>query len=175
MTYVYRQMTPPRANRKHIGFDMESDPYQIIISMLDDKRIKQVLINLIDNAFKHTESRGGKVVIRCHERNYEDNSAIYIEVEDTGSGISQKDLPEVFKRFYQGEGAAEGGGLGLALCKEIIELHDGWIEIESEKDVGTLVRVVLPQAMNELSGNIKSAGSIHHEDDYTTKNGLRKI
>ncbi|MFD0960174.1 sensor histidine kinase [Paenibacillus chungangensis] len=105
----------------------------------DANRLKQVIINLIDNAFKFTD-RGGTVrVVTAAEQ----QQAI-LTVSDTGKGIAAEELPHVMDKFFKGSSGAGGSGLGLAICKEIIELHGGEIGIDSERGAGTIVRIAMP-------------------------------
>lgn len=94
----------------------------------DRDKIIQILINLIGNAIKFTQT--GSLTISSHT----DDSKASICVTDTGPGIAQEDIPKVFQSFQQlNEGRKKGGiGLGLAISKELIELHSGSIKIESE-------------------------------------------
>jgi PAS domain S-box-containing protein len=112
----------------------------------DQRRVTQVLLNLATNAVKFTPS-GGTVTIRA---DLDGNGNLVLAVADTGIGISDKDLEHVFEPFVQVNRAAhaqqEGAGLGLAICKNLIELHQGRIEVSSKPGHGTTVRVILPQA-----------------------------
>jgi len=105
--------------------------------------IEQVLTNIISNAIKYTPG-GGKIAIKC----YGDFSKAYISVQDNGIGIPAADLPRIFERFYRVDKARSrqsgGTGLGLAIAKEIIERHEGSIEIESPGQKGTIVKIMLP-------------------------------
>ncbi len=105
--------------------------------------IKQMTINLLDNAIKFTP-RGGRVDIALTR---EDGWAV-IEVSDTGRGIPSYHLPFVMRPFYKvdgrGTGGRQGAGLGLAIVKQIVEIHRGEIEIKSQLGAGTTVRVRLP-------------------------------
>ncbi len=105
----------------------------------DANRLKQVVINIIDNAYKFTPA-GGQVSIRT------DAEAGYgtITILDTGSGIAPEDLPHVQEKFFKANNSHGGSGLGLAICREIIELHGGRLEIESDRGAGTAVKVRLP-------------------------------
>lgn len=137
LDYVYKQMRP-RAQRKQIDLSYKMPEGPVVIDG-DYNRLKQVFINIIDNAFKYTPELG-TISILCSGSSW----CCRIEISDSGCGIDEEALPEVFNRYYQGENAVEGGGIGLTLCKEIVSLHGGTIEIESEKGTGTLVRVLLP-------------------------------
>jgi PAS domain S-box-containing protein len=110
----------------------------------DQRRLTQVLLNLATNAVKFTPT-GGTVTISA---NLDGNSNLVLAVADTGIGISDKDLEHVFEPFVQVNRAAhpqqEGAGLGLAICKNLIELHQGRIEVSSKPQRGTTVRVILP-------------------------------
>ncbi|HVZ01603.1 MAG TPA: PAS domain S-box protein [Dongiaceae bacterium] len=112
----------------------------------DQRRVTQVLLNLATNAVKFTPS-GGTVSISAE---LDGNGNLVLAVADTGIGISEKDLEHVFEPFVQVNRAAhpqqEGAGLGLAICKNLIELHQGRIEVSSKPGRGTTVRVILPQA-----------------------------
>ncbi|MBU9724002.1 MULTISPECIES: ATP-binding protein [Bacillaceae] len=109
----------------------------------DGDRIEQVLTNLIDNAIRHT-SEDGSVTLRVEP--YE--NGVKLEVEDTGTGIPEEDLPFVFERFYKADKARtrgrSGTGLGLAIVKNIVESHNGRISAHSKVDEGTTFSVYLP-------------------------------
>jgi two-component system, OmpR family, sensor histidine kinase ResE len=110
----------------------------------DEDKMEQVLINLIDNAIRHTPT-GGTVQVRVYEK----EQKVYLEVEDTGSGITEEDLPFVFERFYKADkartrGQSGGTGLGLSIVKNLLHLHGGDISVKSRLGVGTTFIVVLP-------------------------------
>ncbi|HVO03658.1 MAG TPA: PAS domain-containing sensor histidine kinase [Candidatus Cybelea sp.] len=110
----------------------------------DERRITQVLLNLATNAVKFTPA-GGTVTIAA---DMEAGGNLVLSVADTGIGISEKDLERVFEPFVQVNRSAhpqqEGAGLGLSICKNLIELHQGRIEVSSKPARGTTVRVILP-------------------------------
>ena len=105
----------------------------------DPNRIKQVFVNILDNAFKYTE-RGGRVYVEA----FCSDGTLRINFIDNGCGISKEDLPNVKKKFYKANIQVRGSGIGLAVVDEIIKLHNGVFEIESEEGVGTKVTVILP-------------------------------
>lgn len=118
----------------------------------DAERLKQVVINLLDNAIKYTP-QGGKVTLRAEPRQH---SAV-LEVRDSGIGISPEALPHVFERFYRADKARSriegGGGLGLSIVRSIVQAHGGTATIESSDGVdgkpsGTVCRIELPLANN---------------------------
>lgn len=101
----------------------------------DPKQLRKVLNNLISNALKYTPE-GGSVTVSVHKGNGE----AIVEVSDTGRGIAPEELPRIFDRFYQTDGTDTapyaGSGIGLALTREIVELHHGTIEVYSEPGEG---------------------------------------
>ena len=108
----------------------------------DSRRIKQVFINLLDNAVKYSRA-GDRVRVEASAVGKE----IQVVVSDTGIGISAEELPRIRQKFYQADTAAAGAGIGLAVAEEILRLHGGRLEIDSEEGVGTTVTVWLPKAL----------------------------
>ena len=105
----------------------------------DVNKIKQVLINIIDNAFKFT-NRGGQISLQC----YKEKGNIVFLVKDNGVGISLEDLPKVKNKFYKGKNSNYQNGIGLSVCDELIKLHDGTMDIISEEEMGTEVIIKIP-------------------------------
>ena len=108
-------------------------------------RLKQILLNLGDNAVKHTPPEGRISIELRRERR-----VAVLTVSDTGSGIPAQHLPQIFNRFYRAPGAppgASGSGLGLAIVKRIVEGHRGTIEVESRPGEGSRFTVCLPLAI----------------------------
>lgn len=105
----------------------------------DPNRLKQVFINIIDNAVKYTEN-GGQVLVDqvCEE------GCVRITVKDTGVGIPAQDIDRVKEKFYKANKAVRGSGIGLAVADEIIKQHKGLLFLESTEGVGTTVTIVLP-------------------------------
>ena len=118
-------------------------PIQSSIIMADTDRLKQVFINVIDNAVKYTEKGGLVLVAQTQEE-----GCVRIVVKDTGVGIPKEDLEHIFERFYRVDKARSremgGTGLGLAIAREIVEAHNGTISIKSKPNVGTEVMIKLP-------------------------------
>lgn len=110
--------------------------------MADRERLHQLVVILLDNAFKYT-SEGGKILLSCDK---DDKSAILV-VQDTGCGIAAEHLPHIFDRFFRGDKARSrdkgGTGLGLAIAKWIVEKHGGKIAVESSGK-GTTFQVSIP-------------------------------
>lgn len=109
----------------------------------DEMRLKQIIVNLVDNAIKYT-LEGGRILVRL----VPENGNAVMTVTDTGIGIPAESLPHVFDRFYRTDKARSresgGTGLGLAIAKAICSAHNGMMSIESTENVGTTVRVQLP-------------------------------
>jgi len=105
----------------------------------DRNRLRQVLINILDNAIKYTPN-GGKVV--CQVLSLQEK--VVITISDSGVGIHREFLAKVTERFYKVSSKHGGSGLGLAIAKGIVEAHKGTLSIESEIDKGTAVSIILP-------------------------------
>lgn len=129
------------AKEKGIKLNFEANKDHHLV-YLDKQKIEQVLINLVDNAIKYNEA-GGHVGIKLR---FDKSNHCFINVKDTGIGITKEALPYVFQLYYQGE-QKEGissSGIGLALVKELVELHNGTIEVDSELGAGTAFRIKIP-------------------------------
>jgi signal transduction histidine kinase len=135
--YIKQHMTPV-AQRSKISFSVEY-PGQLPQLVLDINRIKQVLINVLDNAFKFTQ-QGGRVRFAA----YEAEGYLIMEVEDNGCGISPQELPYVKEKFYRGKNSKSSSGIGLSVAYEIIKRHGGELDIESSPGQGTKVYIKLP-------------------------------
>jgi signal transduction histidine kinase len=105
----------------------------------DREWLEQALLVVVSNALKYS-GRGDHVRLRLE--------AGTIAVEDEGAGISAEDLPRIFDRFYQGEDSSGGFGLGLPICKELVEKMGGKISIESQEGAGTTVEIKLPEVQD---------------------------
>lgn len=105
----------------------------------DKNRLRQVFINIVDNAIKYSD-KGDTVSVEA----YEENGDICILVSDTGIGISKEDLPKVKTKFFKANHTRRGSGIGLAVANEIITRHGGTLNINSEENVGTTVLITLP-------------------------------
>ncbi len=116
-----------------------NEPKMLPVVFGDRNRLRQVFINIIDNALKYT-SEGGGVSVTAGVI----NSEVYISVTDNGCGIPAEHLPNVTKKFYKANYLKRGSGIGLAIVDEIIALHGGNLNIISEEGFGTTVTVKLP-------------------------------
>jgi signal transduction histidine kinase len=114
-------------------------PVQSSIVMCDADRLKQVFINIIDNAVKYTEKGGLVLVTETREE-----GCVRIVVKDTGVGIPAADIDRVKEKFFKSNKTVRGSGIGLAVADEIIKQHQGLLFLESTEGVGTAVTIVLP-------------------------------
>jgi len=135
---VYRQARVIAADTVHIQLGHED---QAIVQG-DADRLRQLLINLVINAIKHTPS-GGTVTLSLHR----ETEWVRVTVADTGRGIGSKDLPHIFDRFYrvQENGHITGSGLGLSIAQWIAQAHNGQITVDSEIDKGSVFTLWLPR------------------------------
>lgn len=121
-------MFRPRCRQS--GIELVFDEPEDIIPVYGDKsRLKQVMVNLLDNSIKYTPA-GGKIEIKIN--NDRKNYLVSVSVKDNGKGIHKEDIEKVTQKFYKGKGAKRGSGIGLALVKEIITAHGGQFVVDSE-------------------------------------------
>jgi len=130
-------------SNKNITLSLENEILDNVQVFADSERIKQVLINLIDNSVKYTLEKGSIKI-----KTKSSGKIVLISVEDTGLGIPKEDLPRIFERFYRVDKTRSrdmgGSGLGLSIVKHILELHNSQIKVESETDKGTKFEFNLP-------------------------------
>jgi signal transduction histidine kinase len=126
------------------GVTLERDvPSDIPMVQADVDRIGHVFSNLLSNALKYTPS-GGRVRVSAEQ----DADVVRFVVEDTGAGIPAEHLPKIFERFYRapGQHGRSGVGLGLAIAKEIVEVHGGGISVQSKVGQGSRFNFTLARA-----------------------------
>ena len=131
---------------------------------VDPRQLKKVLFNLLSNALKFSDPQEGQVWIRLAAK----EQSIELEVKDNGIGIPRDQLERIFDRFTQVEGSVtrryEGSGIGLALVKEIVTLHGGTIEVESDQGRGSTFTITLPRE----SVSVDHMVAVQDEDDDRT-------
>jgi PAS domain S-box-containing protein len=136
----------PAATAKQIALSLELEP-QLPEVFLDENRINQVVTNLVNNALKFTPP-GGKIVVGAASAS-SGPDAVRVFVSDTGRGIPQDEQSRIFDRLYQvkaGDATTEQGvGLGLYLCRELVQLHGGNVWVDSEPGCGSTFSFVLPR------------------------------
>ena len=116
-----------------------NEPDQFASFMGDRNRLRQVFVNIIDNALKYSD-RGDTVTVRASVS----ESQVDISVADTGIGIREEDLPKIKEKFFKANSTRRGSGIGLAVADEIVSLHGGTLDITSKENVGTRVTIHLP-------------------------------
>jgi signal transduction histidine kinase len=134
-------MVRERASRGGVQLSLDA-PDDLGRIEADERKVKQVLFNLLTNAVKFTPA-GGRVDVAARR----ENGHVRLAVSDTGLGIAPADQARIFEEFGQAEGGrrqSEGTGLGLALSKRFVELHGGAIQVESAPGVGSTFSVTLP-------------------------------
>lgn len=146
--FINKQLMP-KSSAKNIDMIINYDENKPVIVMADRDRIKQVLINILDNALKFTDEGG---VILTDVKIENDNAVI--EVIDNGCGISEEEISLVTGKFYKGSNSNSHTGLGLSICEEIVNAHNGRLIIRSILEKGTVVRVELPLEKEEKSFEI---------------------
>jgi two-component system cell cycle sensor histidine kinase PleC len=128
------------------GLELIIEPAQLPEIEADYRAVKQVLLNLLTNAIKFTP-RGGKVTVGTRLEMGPSGERVRVRVTDTGIGISDQDMHRLTKPFEQIESqlskTQQGSGLGLALTKSLVEMHQGQLDIESEPGKGTTVSFTL--------------------------------
>jgi signal transduction histidine kinase/ligand-binding sensor domain-containing protein/DNA-binding response OmpR family regulator len=143
------------AKDRNIEFIVEASEENIPV-WFDKINLRKVLFNLLSNAFKFTENNGKiSITISTITKKITKENFITIQVKDNGIGIPKKKVPFIFDRFYQlnqsDENSRIGTGIGLALTKNIIDLHKGQIKVKSKKNIGTKFVISLPLGRKHLS------------------------
>ncbi|AET69418.1 signal transduction histidine kinase [Desulfosporosinus orientis DSM 765] len=138
MVHLQKQLTP-RAVRENINLTVRY-PENLPKFYSDNNRLKQVFINILDNAFNFT-SAGGQVDFSAEVQ----NENFLFTIIDTGCGIAPEELSMVKEKFYKGKSSRSKNGIGLSICQEIVNLMGGKLEIASEVNQGTKVFITLPR------------------------------
>ncbi len=153
-TVVQTAIESVEAKAERFGIGIYFDDAGEHKCICDVQKLYQVFINLLDNAIKYSDP-GARVDVEIDE----DDSTLTVRIRDTGVGIPDEDLNQLFERFYRVDKdrsrATGGSGLGLAISKQIVEMHGGSISVESEVDVGSVFEVSLPKAF--LSRSVSHA------------------
>lgn len=128
-----------RLSQEGIKLQYQDDDEEIPEIPCDPKRLRQVFLNILDNAAKHGfEGKQIDASIACQD------DVVLVKIRDYGPGIPEDELPLVKKKFYKGSSKARGSGIGLAVCDEIVQLHGGKLTLENAEGGGTLVKVEIP-------------------------------
>ena len=134
VVHAAAEMAKPLAESAGLDVTAEGQSAWVVA---DPALLEEALLIPITNAIQHSDP-GKTVRLRV--------SGASVTVEDEAGGIAEEDLPYLFERFYTGKGSFGGTGLGLPICKDLVEKMDGEISVRSEKGVGTSVRIELPEA-----------------------------
>lgn len=138
-----------KTQQKHITTSIKKGCETPVTVYADKEKIRQVLINLVENSTKYGK-QNGSIIASIYKT---DNRHVLVEISDDGIGIEKDHLPRIFERFYRTDSARSrdkgGTGLGLAICKHIIEAHDQTIHVRSTPDVGTTVGFTLELRRDE--------------------------
>lgn len=167
------------AYQKHIRFNIHKAPSEDDYMMIGDaEKMERIMYNLLSNAFKFTPE-GGAVCIELSQFENEGKPWLRIEVKDTGVGMSAEHVSHIFERFYQVDVHYTGSGIGLALVKAFVELHQGKIFVEGNNGKGTVFRLELPMRQSgiprdsweksEMMQNLKEGALL----DAASEAGLR--
>lgn len=138
----------------------------------DPNRLKQVFTNVLDNALKYSRPES-RIYMKAEYSKLDGKDAAKISVADQGCGISKEDLPHVTEKFYKANASVRGSGIGLAVTNEIVNLHGGKFEIDSEEGKGTLVTIYLPieSAPSKKEIDMSSPGGDEVTDEDITLKG----
>ena len=113
------------------------------VANADPNRLKQVFMNILDNALKYSRP-GSKIFVKAEFIKKDGSDFVQVAIADQGCGISAEDLPHVKEKFYKANMSVRGSGIGLAVTSEIVNLHGGYLDIDSVEGKGTLVTIQLP-------------------------------
>lgn len=145
LIYSIVERIRPAMEEKNIELSVSCPDH--VLAHIDPERIQQVLLNVLDNAKKHTPS-GSRISIKVSES----KQNIITIISDEGEGIPKEDLPYIFERLYRVEKSRSrksgGTGLGLAIAKEIVESHGGTMEAKSKLGIGSSFTITLPRGEN---------------------------
>ncbi len=160
------------AEAKSINYRVDVDDE--IFGFVDKGKLETILINLLSNAFKHTPE-GQDIEVRVEAQSH----LVEISVRDSGSGISEQDLPKIFDRFYQvddTESRKKGGtGIGLAFTSELVKLHGSELAVESSLGQGSCFSFRIPYFREKYLGEFEYDDQIHHSKATSTRIEVEEI
>lgn len=146
------QLIRGRAAKQHVELRWEA-PTESIPAIVDAEQVQQVLINLLLNALD-AMPHGGRLTLRLQA----DPQHVLLEIEDTGPGIPPEHMPRLFEPFFSTK--TTGLGLGLVICRRIVEDHGGTLEIANRPEGGVRCRVILPRSDTESTADVVSARAV---------------
>ena len=137
VAHAAAEVAKPLAEGSGVGVTVEGPSARVVA---DPALLEEALLIPITNAIQHSDP-GKAVRLRI--------SRASVSVEDQAGGIPEEDLSHLFERFYSGRGSSGGFGLGLPICKDLVERMGGEVSVRSEKGLGTAVRIGLPEAESD--------------------------
>lgn len=147
------------AERQNISLNTNL-PKAADFAFYDKDKLEKIVTNILSNAFKYTSENGSVTVTADYTEDH-----LTLEITDTGKGIATEDMMRIFERFYRVEGSEEkGSGIGLALTKELVELQNGTISVNSTKGKGTTFKIRLPISLKYLPKDISIISTSNNED-----------
>ena len=157
------------ANKKSIAVEYSSSPANSTL-LADPMRLKQILVNLLNNAVKFTPEKGTiKLDVQANDR----AGLMRFSITDTGIGISSGNMQKIFKPFVQLDSSLsrqhEGAGLGLVLTKNLVEMHGGSIEVQSEVGAGSCFTFVLPWTIQMNTKTLYDQPAVEDKEHNTTQ------
>jgi signal transduction histidine kinase len=158
---VYMFSERAKTENKYLLYE---EPGMLSPVLGDINRLRQVFVNIIDNALKYT-NEGGTVNITASEA----EGYIRVIISDNGCGIPAEHLPKIKKKFYKANQTVRGSGIGLALADEIMTLHSGRLDIESHENIGTAVTIIIP-TLQRLEDDTEQETEVNEERN-TKDNG----
>jgi CheY-like chemotaxis protein/two-component sensor histidine kinase len=169
------EIVQPLANERNLTIELLSSPSNQLFIQSDRQRLKQVLLNLLNNAIKYNRVNGSiQIKTEVMGENEAGIVPLRISVIDTGMGISAEDIPKLFRPFERigaEKTETEGTGLGLAVVKKLMDAMGGHIEVESTLGIGSTFRIEFPVSENLLAGIEKNIKSNKSDVLSTNKNG----
>ena len=132
------------AKQKNISYSLDIEQNDHVL-WFDKDAIEKIVVNLLSNAIKYTPEKGSIV---C--KSYINNDNLFLEVKNSGEGLTTDQLNNIFERFYQTNEQNQGTGIGLSLVKELVELHKGKISVTSEPNQWTIFKVLIPMDRNSF-------------------------
>ncbi|SBW03486.1 substrate-binding domain-containing protein [uncultured Dysgonomonas sp.] len=155
--------------KNKIEFSYQSEYFEHMC-MFDLEKVERIYFNLLSNAFKFT-GREGSISVLLSRIVEEEQAYIQITISNTGQGLSDDDINNIFERFYRVESHVTGSGIGLALVKALVELHEGCIAAISKNDLTTFIvklpYIVSRQTIDKADTRITSLEQVHYDDKLT--------
>lgn len=131
----------------HLKFSASDDDFTV---WFDSDKMEKICYNLISNAMKFTPENG-HIKVHLSKKTQDNEHFACLTISDTGPGISEQHIQQIFDRFYKADRRAAGSGIGLALTKVLVELHNGTIEVQSNEGKGTVFSILMPFKQKDIS------------------------